>query len=159
MNKIIACILFLCCTVSINIAQTDFPARLSEAAIALTKQKVVYDPAYFKIGYPDGDVPKDKGVCTDVVIRAYRRLGIDLQKNVHEDMQKNFNKYPKNWGLKTTDTNIDHRRVPNLMVYFSRYGEVKQITGLLPKPVSHSITWCSSSRVLPFFSILARYMG
>jgi len=128
MHKILACFLFLCVTLNRNFAQTNFSIRLSDAAIALTKQKVVYDPAYFKISYPNGDVPSDKGVCTDVVIRAYRSLGIDLQKNVHEDMQKNFNKYPNKWGLKSTDTNIDHRRVPNLMVYFSRYGEVKPIT-------------------------------
>lgn len=80
------------------------------------------------IAYPNGDVPSDKGVCTDVVIRAYRKFGIDLQKLVHEDMKINFNKYPKNWGLKSTDRNIDHRRVPNLMKFFSRHGVVKIIT-------------------------------
>ena len=80
------------------------------------------------IAYPNGDVPSDKGVCTDVVIRAYRKFGIDLQKLDHEDMKINFNKYPKNWGLKSTDRNIDHRRVPNLMKFFSRHGVVKIIT-------------------------------
>ncbi|HCC52951.1 MAG TPA: DUF1287 domain-containing protein, partial [Porphyromonadaceae bacterium] len=80
------------------------------------------DPAYFSIPYPGGDVPANKGVCTDVVIRAYRRLGIDLQKEVHEDMKANFPKYPKNWGLSRPDTNIDHRRAPNLMVFFARHG-------------------------------------
>lgn len=73
-------------------------------------------------------MPVDKGVCTDVVIRAYRKLGIDLQKNVHEDMKANFGRYPKNWGLTRPDPNIDHRRVPNLMTFFSRYGEVLEIT-------------------------------
>ncbi|TKC10784.1 DUF1287 domain-containing protein [Pedobacter polaris] len=102
--------------------------KLSDAAIALTKQKVVYDPAYFKIPYPNGDVPAGKGVCTDVVIRAYRTLGIDLQKNVHEDMKPNFSLYPKNWSRKTTDRNIDHRRVYNLMVFFKRKGAVKPST-------------------------------
>ena len=106
----------------------NFPSKLSNAAINLTKDKVVYDPAYFVLKYPNGDVPADKGVCTDVVIRAYRKLGIDLQKEVHEDMAKNFSKYPKKWGLKRPDTNIDHRRVPNLMVFFSRFGKVKPIT-------------------------------
>ena len=105
--------------------ENDFANRLSEAALELTKDHVRYDPAYYRIGYPNGDVPADRGVCTDVVIRAYRKLGIDLQKEVHEDMQANFDKYPKIWGLKTTDTNIDHRRVPNLMVFFSRKGELK----------------------------------
>ncbi|MFL9845833.1 DUF1287 domain-containing protein [Flavobacterium rhizosphaerae] len=102
--------------------QTDFYHKLSDAAIALTKDKVEYDPAYYSIPYPNGDVPKGKGVCTDVVIRAYRKLGIDLQKEVHEDMKVNFSKYPKKWGLKGPDTNIDHRRVPNLQVFFSRKG-------------------------------------
>jgi uncharacterized protein YijF (DUF1287 family) len=94
----------------------------------LTKQKVVYDPGYFTIKYPNGDVPSDRGVCTDLVIRAYRKLGIDLQKEVHEDMKLNFDKYPKQWGLKHTDRNIDHRRVPNLMAFFSRHGIVKTIS-------------------------------
>src|SRR5690606_27972681 len=78
---------------------------------------------YFSIPYPNGDVPAGKGVCTDVVIRAYRKLGIDLQKEVHEDMKRNFQLYPKIWGLKKTDTNIDHRRVPNLQVFLTRKGK------------------------------------
>lgn len=109
-------------------AQTEFSQKLSTAAQELTKQQVSYDPQYFSISYPNGDVPSDKGVCTDVIIRAYRKVGIDLQKEVHEDMAANFSKYPKNWGLKKTDKNIDHRRVPNLMTYFSRHGTVKIIS-------------------------------
>ena len=101
----------------------DFYEKLNDAALFLTTQKVEYDPKYYKLDYPGGDVPKGKGVCTDVVIRAYRKLGIDLQKEVHEDMKKNFKLYPKNWGLKAPDKNIDHRRVPNLMVFFSRFGK------------------------------------
>lgn len=101
---------------------------LSDAALEITKDPVKYDPSYFKIGYPNGDVPADKGVCTDVVIRAYRKLGTDLQKEVHEDMKAHFDEYPKTWGLKKTDTNIDHRRVPNLMKFFERKGTVKPIT-------------------------------
>jgi uncharacterized protein len=107
---------------------SDKALKISEAALSLTQDQVVYDPAYFTIKYPNGDVPPDKGVCTDVVIRTYRKLGIDLQKEVHKDMVKNFNLYPKKWGLKKTDTNIDHRRVPNLMTFFSRKGEQKKIT-------------------------------
>ncbi|WP_313804199.1 DUF1287 domain-containing protein [Flavobacterium sp.] len=105
-------------------SEKSFYEKLSDAALVLTKDKVTYDPAYVAIQYPNGDVPKNKGVCTDVVIRAYRKLGIDLQKEVHEDMKANFSKYPnlKKWGLKKTDTNIDHRRVPNLEVFFSRKG-------------------------------------
>jgi len=108
--------------------QVLFYDSLVESAISLTYDRVIYDPSYFSIGYPNGDVPKDKGVCTDVIIRAYRRLDIDLQKEVHEDMKRNFDVYPKHWGLKSTDRNIDHRRVPNLMKFFERHGKVKPIT-------------------------------
>ncbi len=107
---------------------TPFSEKLSDAALELTKDKVTYDPSYVSIKYPNGDVPKDKGVCTDVIIRAYRKLGVDLQKEVHEDMKKNFSLYPKKWGLKKTDTNIDHRRVPNLEVFFERKGEKLNVT-------------------------------
>ena len=129
MNKILLVVLnlILFCPVYLP-AQKDFFEKLSDAAIKLTHQRVQYDPAYYKINYPNGDVPVDRGVCTDVIIRAYRVLGVDLQKEVYEDMKKNFNLYPKNWGLKTTDTNIDHRRVPNLMTFFSRFGEMKNIS-------------------------------
>jgi uncharacterized protein len=119
MSKIGTSILFIFLAI-ISFGQTDFFNKLSESAISLTNQKVIYDPKYYSIKYPNGDVPSDRGVCTDVVIRAYRKLGIDLQKEVHEDMKANFSAYPKNWGLKTTDKNIDHRRVPNLMTFFER---------------------------------------
>ena len=105
-----------------------FERKLSNAAITLTKDNVVYDGAYISIDYPNGDVPSNKGVCTDVIIRAYRKLGIDLQKEVHEDMKANFSKYPKTWGLRKTDTNIDHRRVPNLETFFSRKGQKLAVT-------------------------------
>jgi uncharacterized protein len=108
--------------------QTGFANRLSAAALELTKVQVTYDPGYYRIPYPNGDLPANKGVCTDVIIRAYRKLGIDLQKEVHEDMKMNFSSYPKYWGLSGTDRNIDHRRVPNLMKFFSRHGSVKRIT-------------------------------
>ena len=110
------------------IAQEDFYLQLAGAALELTSQKVTYDPAYVRISYPNGDVPADRGVCTDVIIRAYRKLGIDLQKEVHEDIRDNFSLYPKSWGLTRPDKNIDHRRVPNLMVFFTRQGEVKPVT-------------------------------
>ncbi|NJN35039.1 MAG: DUF1287 domain-containing protein [Saprospiraceae bacterium] len=106
----------------------NFGEKLAEAAFSLTYNRVTYDPAYFKISYPDGDVPADRGVCTDVVIRAYRKLGIDLQRLVHDDMQQNFALYPKIWGLRKTDTNIDHRRVPNLATFFTRFGKVKKLS-------------------------------
>ena len=94
------------------------------AATERTNHTVRYDPAYVRIPYPRGDVPADTGVCTDEVIRAYRALGIDLQKEVHEDMVQNFSAYQRKWrwGLGKPDSNIDHRRVPNLMVFFGRKG-------------------------------------
>ncbi len=101
-----------------------FGEKLAAAALVRTKAKVRYDPAYVVLDYPGGDVPANTGVCTDVVIRSYRKLGLDLQKLVHEDMRKNFSKYPKNWGAKRPDKNIDHRRVPNLQKYLSRFGKV-----------------------------------
>lgn len=108
-----------------SLAQTTFFDRLADSTFTLTRQSVTYDPTYFSIAYPNGDVPGNKGVCTDVIIRAYRKMGIDLQEEVHEDMVFNFSKYPKIWGLSKTDKNIDHRRVPNLMTFFTRHGEVK----------------------------------
>ena len=107
-----------------------FLEKLSAAAIDRSHLTVRYDPAYVHIPYPNGDVPADTGVCTDEVIRSYRVLGIDLQKEVHEDMQQNFSAYPNQhrWLLSHTDTNIDHRRVPNLQVFFSRKGEALPIT-------------------------------
>lgn len=120
-NKPILLIAFLLIILSSK-AQTPFQTKVAKAAVGLTNDHVVYDPSYFSIPYPNGDVPKGKGVCTDVVIRTYRKAGLDLQKLVHEDMKANFSKYPKNWGLRSTDRNIDHRRVPNLMVFFTRKG-------------------------------------
>jgi uncharacterized protein YijF (DUF1287 family) len=122
--------------------QAQTADKLCHAAIELTKQKVVYDAAYTSIPYPNGDVPANKGVCTDVVIRAYRKLGIDLQKEVHEDMVLNFSKYPKDWGAKQPDKNIDHRRVPNLMVFFARKGSSLPIS-LIPSDYKPGdlVTW------------------
>ncbi|MFT4177670.1 MAG: DUF1287 domain-containing protein [Luteolibacter sp.] len=82
-----------------------------------------YDPGYVVLAYPDGDVPVERGVCTDVLIRAMRKgLAMDLQKLVHEDMRQHFSVYPQDWGLRKPDRNIDHRRVPNLRVWFKRKG-------------------------------------
>jgi uncharacterized protein YijF (DUF1287 family) len=108
----------------------SFAEKLSNAAIQIIDKNVIYTPDYVKLKYPNGDVPAKTGVCTDVIIRAYRKLNIDLQKEVHEDMAANFTKYPnlKKWGLKTTDKNIDHRRVPNLEVFFGRKGKTLSIT-------------------------------
>lgn len=110
-------------------AQQQFsPEKISDAALKLTNQQVIYDGSYYSIPYPNGDVPDGIGVCTDVVIRTYRANELDLQQEVHEDMVANFNLYPNNWGLKKPDANIDHRRVPNLMTYFERQGSKLPIT-------------------------------
>lgn len=101
----------------------SFASRLSDAAIDRTRHEIRYTGSYVRIPYPGGDVPAGTGVCTDVVIRAYRALGIDLQKEVHEDMKAAFDAYPKIWGLTRPDSNIDHRRVPNLARFFERKGE------------------------------------
>jgi uncharacterized protein len=124
----ISFILSVSCLAKESFAQNEFADKLAEAAFSLTDQKVEYDATYFAISYPGGDVPADKGVCTDVVIRAYRKVGVDLQEEVHEDMKANFSKYPAKWGLKQPDKNIDHRRVPNLTTFFSRFGTTKTIS-------------------------------
>ena len=105
-----------------------FGSRLSAAAEERATHSVTYDAAYQSIPYPNGDVAPEKGVCADEVVRAYRLLGIDLQKLVHEDMKRAFAVYPKRWGLKAPDTNIDHRRVPNLATFFMRHGKSLPVT-------------------------------
>lgn len=105
-------------------AQEEFsPQKLVDAARSQIGKTLIYDGSYARLDYPNGDVPLLRGVCTDVVVRAYRGQKIDLQQRVHTDMQANFKLYPKSWGLKRPDANIDHRRVPNLMVYFARFGK------------------------------------
>ena len=110
--------------------RAQFLHQLVAAAVERTHHVVRYDPAYVRIPYPNGDVPADSGVCTDEIIRSYRAVGIDLQKEVHEDMQQNFSAYPRKWHWMLTgaDASIDHRRVPNLMVFFSRKGETLKIS-------------------------------
>lgn len=129
---------------SVQSLQLDFLRRLSAAAIERTYHVVRYDPAYVSIPYPGGDVPANTGVCTDEVIRAYRALGIDLQKEVHEDMVRNFSAYPNHlrWLLAHPDSNIDHRRVPNLMVFFARKGEQLPISSRAEDYVpGELVTW------------------
>ncbi len=111
-------------------SRDDFLKRLVAAAVEQTRHTVRYDPSYVGIPYPGGDVPADTGVCTDVVIRAYRVVGVDLQKEVHEDMKRNFSAYPHEGPHppRRPDANIDHRRVPNLMFFFSRRGETLKIS-------------------------------
>ena len=125
-SKIFVITFFLC----FNLAAQQLldPLKISDSAIELTNKSVIYNGDYYSIPYPNGDVPDGIGVCTDVVIRTYRSVGLDLQKEVHEDMEANFELYPKIWGLSKPDSNIDHRRVPNLMTYFKRQGAEIPIT-------------------------------
>jgi uncharacterized protein len=110
-------------------AGANGPDKLIKAAKAQIGETTIYDPAYVTLSYPGGDVPRERGVCTDVVIRAYRdAFAVDLQELVNNDMRKNFSAYPTRWGLKKPDRNIDHRRVPNLQVFFSRHDKVLPIT-------------------------------
>ncbi len=97
--------------------------KLIAAAIEQVDRTTEYDPAYVKLAYPNGDVPIKTGVCADVIVRAFRTVGLDLQKELHEDIKQSFGKYPKKWGAKAPDKNIDHRRVPNLMTWFARQGK------------------------------------
>jgi len=109
-------------------AMADSGRCLVEAARKQIGVTVQYDSGYRRIPYPNGDVPQDRGVCTDVLVRAYRQLGVDLQVRVHEDMSAAFRAYPKNWGLSRPDSNIDHRRVPNLGTFFTRKGKALPVT-------------------------------
>jgi len=111
-------------------ARQAFLKKLVAAAEERSHHAVRYDPAYVRIPYPGGDVPSDTGVCTDEIIRAYRAVGVDLQKEIHEDMEEHFSAYPRKWRWLSghPDANIDHRRVPNLMVFFGRKGEMLAIT-------------------------------
>lgn len=133
-----------------------FEEKLSDAAIFIVDPSIEYDPAYFAIKYPNGDIPANKGVCTDVIIRSYRRLGIDLQKEVHEDMVANFSKYPnlKKWGMTKTDTNIDHRRVPNLEIFFERKGTKLAISeNAAAYKTGEIVTWLINGK-LPHIGII-----
>ena len=109
------------------VSHAEFTRRLVAAAIERTHHSVRYVSDYVRIPYPGGDVPGGTGVCTDEIIRSYRAVGVDLQKEVHEDMVQNFDLYPHKWQ-QHPDTNIDHRRVPNLMVFFARKGIVLPLT-------------------------------
>ena len=136
----------------------DRRSRLSivvEGAKRQVGKTLSYDPAYRRIAYPNGDVPLETGVCTDVVIRAYRHAGVDLQVLVHEDMKANFSAYPRNWGLRKPDTNIDHRRVPNLATFFKRKGASLPVTNRAAdyRP-GDIVTWRLASGV-PHIGIVA----
>ena len=142
-------------TASKDVKTARFLTRLVEAARQRTRKHVTYDGRYISIPYPMGDVPDNIGVCTDVIIRAYRALNIDLQERVHVDMKRAFARYPKRWGLKRPDSNIDHRRVPNLQTFFTRHGQKLEIS---PNPEDYRpgelVTWKLAGR-LPHIGIVS----
>ncbi|WMS85970.1 DUF1287 domain-containing protein [Pleionea litopenaei] len=126
----------------VNSAHAELDVQqLVEAAKERTKKIVIYDGGYRKLDYPMGDVPENIGVCTDVIIRSLRKVGLDLQQAVHEDMRENFALYPANWGLTRPDSNIDHRRVPNLEVYFSRFAETLPATRDAEYKAGDIVSW------------------
>jgi hypothetical protein len=132
----------------------SFATKLANAALDRTKHTVRYEPAYIRLDYPNGDVPAETGVCTDEVIRAYRALGLDLQKLVHEDMKRNFSAYPKNWGLSRPDPNIDHRRVPNLKAFFKRKGTSLPVTDRPEDYLPGDLITCTVPPHLPHIAIV-----
>ena len=136
---------------SAQVGNADQAPSIVRAARSQIGQTVRYDPAYTALDYPMGDVPIAKGVCTDVVIRALRQQSIDLQQLVHQDMKANFPAYPNRWGLKRPDPNIDHRRVPNLEVYFTRHGWAVQ-DGYRAGDI---VTWRLAGSGLPHIGIVS----
>lgn len=128
-----------------QISPGDKIAKLISAAQEQTAYTLHYDGSYRRMRYPGGDVPRDRGVCTDVLIRAFRAAGVDLQQAVHEDMQESFSEYPQRWGLSRPDPNIDHRRVANLMTFFRRQKKSLslpvQIPAVLPGDVIARGIW------------------
>jgi uncharacterized protein len=137
--------------------EDPFPLKVAAGAEARAKKAEIYDGAYVKLAYPMGDVPDDRGVCTDTVIRAFRHAGVDLQVEVHKDMKGNFGAYPKAWGLTRPDPNIDHRRVPNLETFFRRKGGSlslsKQSSDYLPGDI---VSWRLTGTGLPHIGVVTR---
>lgn len=151
--------LTLCFLTFSSLVSASSGLDLVKAAKTQIGVTLTYDSGYRELSYPGGDVPLVRGVCTDVLIRAYRQLNIDLQPLVHEDMKKAWSEYPKIWGLKTPDTNIDHRRVPNLAVFFKRHAQTLPLTqeskSFLPGDI---VTWRLSSGV-PHIGLVADQRG
>ncbi len=114
-----------------------------------------YDPTYRKLDFPRGDVAQETGVCTDVLVRAYRLQNIDLQQLINVDMKASFSAYPKTWGLKSTDKNIDHRRVPNIETYLKRHGQSLSITDKNSFKAGDIVSWRLPNSNLPHIGIVS----
>jgi uncharacterized protein len=142
---------------SVSLAQQSrSPTSLINAARKQIGVTITYDPAYSRLAFPGGDVPRNKGVCTDVVIRAFRdAFGLDLQALVNADMKRAFSAYPKRWGLKSTDRNIDHRRVPNLETFLTRQGARLAIASDASRWRAGDIMTCLVSGNLPHIGIVS----
>ena len=144
--------------ISASRVPAERPVEISKflaAAEAQIGTTLTYDPAYTSLTYPGGDVPVDRGVCSDVAIRAFRGIGFDLQKEVHKDMQRAFSAYPKNWRLKKTDANIDHRRVLNLMTFFKRRGKSLPITRNAADYQPGDLVTCIVPKNLPHIMVVS----
>ena len=153
---IVVLLLAFCISGQIFSQSTDFVA----AARSQIGRTLIYDPSYRSIDYPNGDVPLDRGVCTDVIIRAMREaLNYDLQKHVHEDMKQNFSKYPQIWGLRRPDKNIDHRRVPNLRTFFNRKGWSLPLSRRVSDYRAGDIVTCIVPPRLPHIMIVSDRVG
>jgi uncharacterized protein YijF (DUF1287 family) len=147
-------------TLFVNKAESIQIKDFVEAARSQIGKTRIYDPSYKAIGYPNGDVPIDRGVCTDVLIRAFRdAFHYDLQKNVHEDMKNNFHQYPQLWGLSGPDRNIDHRRVPNLQTFFKRKGWSLPLSEQPPEFQAGDIVTCIVPPNLPHIMIVSDRRG
>jgi uncharacterized protein YijF (DUF1287 family) len=161
--RLLRCLVAGLCITGVAAAETKPPATSKPASPAMVAaargqigQTVIYDGAYAKLAYPGGDVPIEKGVCTDVVIRAMREsLKLDLQKLVHEDMRGAFAQYPQNWGLRKPDRNIDHRRVPNLATYFTRRGWSVGVTRAKEDYRPGDLVTCMVPPALPHIMIVS----
>lgn len=138
------------------ISSADKLAKDAKKQIGITTS---YDPTYRQLDFPRGDVAQNTGVCTDVIIRAYRLQNIDLQQLINVDMKSNFSAYPKIWGLKTTDKNIDHRRVPNLESYFERHGQSLSVTDKDSFEVGDIVTWRLPNNNLPHIGIVSNNLA
>jgi len=148
--------LILLAMLVLPLAAQETGAKIVAAARKQVGVTLSYDPAYVTLAYPGGDVPKERGVCTDVIIRALREgLSLDLQKLVHEDMKGNFGAYPKNWGLSRPDKNIDHRRVPNLQAFFKRRGFSQVVTKDAAKFQPGDLVTCTVPPNLPHVMIVS----
>ncbi len=141
--------------IGVSLAEVPKRIQLVEAARKQIGVTTIYDGSYVALKYPGGDVPLERGVCTDVVIRAMREMGVDLQKLVHIDMKKNFSKYPKRWGLKRPDKNIDHRRVPNLQTFFKRRGMSRSVSEKKEDYLPGDLVTCLVGGHLPHIMIVS----